>query len=402
MGPLDGVKVVEVATWAFVPSAGAVLADWGADVIKVEPSASGDPLRGLQMGGLLPPEASKVNFMVELMNRGKRSIGLDLRSAEGREVLMTLVESADVFLTSMLPSARQKLGIDEADIRLRNPGIVYARGTGWGARGPDAEKSGFDLASFTSRGGIAHAITPKEALPAPPRPAFGDIMSGLTLAGGVAAALVQRERTGVGPLVDVSLFGTATWNLAPDLAAAKLYEGLDLVTFEPGEYPNPVTGTYATSDGRFLSLVLLESDRFWPELVKRMGMPELADDPEFTSMGARYQNRVECCRRLSERFASETLEYWTTAFEDFEGVWAPVANALEVADDPQTAANGYMQPVETESGPFRTVSSPVQFDGAPPTLGRAPAHGEHTDEVLLESGLEMERILELKIAGAVL
>lgn len=402
MGPLEGIKVVEVAAWAFVPSAGAVLADWGADVIKVEPTGSGDPLRGLQMGGLLPPEASKVNFMVELMNRGKRSIGVDLRSEQGREVLLRLVDSADVFLTSMLPSARRKLGIDVDDIRGRNPGIVYARGTGWGAHGPEAERDGFDAASFTARGGIANALTPRGALPAPPRPAFGDIMSGLTLAGGVAAALVQRGRTGVGSVVDVSLLGTAGWNLAPDLAAAKLYEGLEMITFEPGEYPNPVTGTYGTSDGRFLTLVLLQSDRFWPDLVNRMGLPDLADDPRFAGMAGRYQNRVECCRLLADRFGSESLSYWTDAFEGFEGVWAPVATALEVADDPQVAANGYMQVVETTAGPFRTVSSPVQFGGAPPTLTRAPDHGEHTDAVLLESGFDMDQVLELKIAGAIL
>lgn len=402
MGPLQGIRVVEVAAWAFVPSAGAVLADWGADVVKVEPAATGDPLRGLQMGGLLPPEAPKVNFMVELMNRGKRSVAVDLRSEQGREVLLRLVDSADVFLTSMLPSARRKLGIDVDDIQGRKPGIVYARGTGWGAHGPDAEKSGYDAASFTARGGIANALTPAGALPAPPRPAFGDIMSGLTLAGGVAAALVQRERTGVGPVVDVSLLGTAAWNLAPDLAAAKLYEGLELVSFGPGEYPNPVTGTYGTSDGRFLTLVLLESDRFWPDLVKRIGMPELADDPRFVDMGARYQNRVECCSLLADRFGSKTLSHWKNVLADFEGVWAPVATALEVADDPQVAANGYMQPVETTAGPFRTVSNPVQFDGGPPAAARAPEHGENTDAVLLDAGFDMEQILELKIAGAVL
>jgi crotonobetainyl-CoA:carnitine CoA-transferase CaiB-like acyl-CoA transferase len=399
---LQGIKVVEVAAWAFVPSAGAVLADWGAEVIKVEPATSGDPLRGLQMGGLLPPEAPTVNFMVELMNRGKRSVALDLRSELGRDVLFRLVDSADVFLTSMLPAARRKLGIDVEDIQGRKPGIVYARGTGWGAHGPEAEKGGFDAASFTARGGIANALTPPGSLPVPPRPAFGDIMSGLTLAGGVAAALVQRERTGTGPVVDVSLLGTAAWNLAPDLAAAKLYEGLDLVTFEPGEYPNPVTGTYATADGRFLTLVLLESDRFWPELVQRMGLPELADDPRFTTMASRYQNRVKCCGLLADRFGSESLSFWKDAFDGFEGVWAPVATALEVADDPQVTANQYMQPVETLAGPFRTVSSPVQFDGAPPDLHRAPEHGEHTDDVLTEAGFDMDQILQLKIAGAVL
>jgi crotonobetainyl-CoA:carnitine CoA-transferase CaiB-like acyl-CoA transferase len=213
MAPLTDIVVVEVATWGFVPSAAAVLADWGADVVKVEPVTAGDPLRELWIGGP-PPADMPVNFMVELLNRGKRSVGLDLTTGAGRDAFVTLIDSADVFLTNALPKVQEKLGIGVAEIAARNPHIVYARGTGWGVRGEEAGTGGSDAVSYTARGGIAHHFSTPGELPVLQPPAFGDIMSGLTLAGGVAAALLQRKREGTAPVVDISLLGTApsgTW-----------------------------------------------------------------------------------------------------------------------------------------------------------------------------------------------
>src|SRR5579883_888174 len=222
---MRGVRVLEVASWTFVPSAGAVLADWGADVLKIEHPAFGDPQRGLVTMGLAPGGPSSVNFMMEQPNRGKRSVALDLATPGGLELLYRLAETSDVFLTNFLPAARQRLRIDVEHIRARNPRIVYVRGTGQGVKGPEAEKGGYDGASYWARGGIAESITP-EGLEAPvsQTAAFGDLNGGMTIAGGIAAALFRRERTGEPSVVDVSLLGLAAWTMSPGVVAAKLFD----------------------------------------------------------------------------------------------------------------------------------------------------------------------------------
>ncbi|HEV7758194.1 MAG TPA: CoA transferase, partial [Acidimicrobiales bacterium] len=230
---LSGIRVIEVAAWTFVPAAGAVLADWGADVIKVEHPVGGDPQRGLVSMGLIPGGPGAVNYIIEQPNRGKRSIGLDISTEDGRALLYQLVEGADVFLTSFLPETRQRLQIDEDHIREVNPGIVYARGTGQGPKGPDAGKGGYDGATYWARGGVAHALTPATSeYPIGGRAAFGDLAGGMAIAGGIAAGLVQRATTGVGPTVDVSLLGLAMWVLSPDIVASGLYGGDPMPKFD--------------------------------------------------------------------------------------------------------------------------------------------------------------------------
>ncbi|HSS08503.1 MAG TPA: CoA transferase, partial [Acidimicrobiales bacterium] len=282
-GVLDGVRVLEVASWTFVPSAGAVLSDWGADVIKIEHPETGDPQRGLITSGLVPSGPSAVNFMMEQPNRGKRSVGLDIATPGGLELLYHLAEKADVFLTNFLPPARRRLKIDVEDIRAHNPDIIYARGTGQGVRGPDAEKGGYDGASFWARGGVAMALTPP-TLPWPigQRPAFGDLAGGMTIAGGIAAALFNRQRTGEARVVDISLLGLAAWMLSPDVVASKLFgDVFDTKRFSREDLPNPIVNNYRTKDGRFIALMMLESDRYWADFCRHVDRPELIDDPRF-------------------------------------------------------------------------------------------------------------------------
>src|SRR5436309_13506004 len=292
-GVLHGVRVVEVAQWWFVPAAGAVLADWGADVVKIEHPTSGDPQRGLVTSGLVPPTGG-VNFMVEQPNRGKRSVGLDLGRPAGRDLLYRLVETADVFLTNFLPAARQRLKIEPEDIRRVNPKIIYVRGHGHGSRGPDREKGGYDAASFWCRGGIGHALTsPQAAAPTMQRAAFGDSTGGMAIAGGIAAALFRRERTGESSVLDISLLGTAMWLMAPDIIASKLL-GFDLPQGDRTLSPNPIVNSYRTKDGRWLFLNMLQPDRYWPDLCRRIGRPDLITDPRFADGKLRFENRAEC------------------------------------------------------------------------------------------------------------
>lgn len=406
-GPLAGIRVLEVAQWWFVPAAGAVLSDWGADVVKVEHPVRGDAQRGLAAAGF-GMSVGGVDFMMQQSNRGKRSIGLDIGVPEGRALLLRLAAQSDVFLTNFLPSARARLGIDVEDVRAVNPRIVYVRGSGHGPDGPDRDKGGYDATAFWSRGGIAAALTPEGApVPTMQRPAFGDSIGAMTLAGGVAAALLQRERTGVAPVVDVSLLGTAMWVMAPDIVVSKLLEnseqGGGFPAFTRASAPNPLANSYRTRDGRWLLLMMLQPDRYWAGFCEAVERADLARDARFTDGAARFQHREALIADLDAMFASQPLAHWRARLDRQEGPWGPLQTARELHDDPQVRANGYTTLVEGgDKGRFALVASPVRFDGGRPELAASPEMGQNTEEVLLERGFDWATLAELKKAGAIL
>jgi crotonobetainyl-CoA:carnitine CoA-transferase CaiB-like acyl-CoA transferase len=400
---MSGIRVLEVASWVYVPMAGGVLAEWGADVVKIEHPEGGDPQRGLISSGLMPGGGA-VNFAVEHPNRNKRSVAIDIGTEEGRDVLLKLAETSDVFLTSFLPAARRKLRIDVDDIRAVNPSIIYVRGSGNGQRGPEAERGGYDGCTYWARGGSMDIATPGgvEYPVGQPGGAYGDTLGGGTIAGGISAALFHRERTGEALTVDCSLLGMGAWATAFSIAMCSAF-GID--QFPKGarnQMSNPLVSCYKTSDGRFLMLVMLQSDRYWPELMTKVGRPELVDDPRFVDATARAQNRVECIAILDEIFAGRTFVEWKALLNDVEGVWSPVQTPREVWEDPQVIANGIVQDVTVGDGSLKLVAAPLQFNETPSVLTRAPDHGEHTDDVLLELGFDMDQILDLKIKGAIL
>ncbi len=402
---MKGIRVLEVAQWWFVPAAGAVLSDWGAEVVKIEHPVTGDAQRGLAAVGFKSTEGN-VDFMMQQSNRGKRSVGLDLANERGRELLYRMAERSDVFLTNFLPDARRRLKIDVEDIRARNPEIIYVRGSGQGTKGPDAGKGGYDATAFWSRGGIATALTPPGLEnPVMQRAAFGDSIGAMTLAGGIAAALLRRERTGRTSVVDVSLLNTAMWVLAPDIVASKLVDPSKggMPRFTRKQAPSPVANSYRTKDGRWLLLMMLQADKHWPDFCEQIDRPDLASDPRFADMASRFQNREACIAELDAVFATRTLAEWREKLAAMEGPWAPMQTAEEIHDDPQTLANGYLREVDGgDKGRFKLVANPVQFDETPPDFGPSPEMGQHTEEVLLELGLDWDEIMAHKEAGAIL
>jgi crotonobetainyl-CoA:carnitine CoA-transferase CaiB-like acyl-CoA transferase len=400
---MSGIRVLEVASWTYVPVAGAILAEWGADVIKVEHPETGDPQRGLVTSGLVPQGG--VAHMVELPNRGKRSIGLDIKSPEGHDLLLRLAAQCDVFLTNFLPAQRAKLHIDVGDIRAVNPNVVYASGSAHGPLGPEANSGGYDNSTFWARSGAADTVSPDElGYPVTqPGAAFGDVLGGLTIAGGISAALLHRERTGEALTVDSSLLSVGAWAMGASLAASAAFGVERIPRYRPSDAPNAMVNSYATADGRFVSLVMLQTDKFWPELVTALGRPELIDDPRFADHAARMTNHREAVTALAELFASRTFDEVAQILGTVRGAWAPVQRPVDVLSDPQIVANRYLKDVKDANGnAFQLAPAPLQFNGESGDPRRAPGHGEHTDEVLGELGLDMDQILELKISGAVL
>jgi crotonobetainyl-CoA:carnitine CoA-transferase CaiB-like acyl-CoA transferase len=397
--PLEGIGVLEVAMYGFVPSAGAVLADWGADVIKVEHAVTGDPQRGLRQTGSYRIEGDP-NPNIEHANRGKRSIGLDMARPEGREVLYDLARRADVFLTSFLPSSRRRLAIDVDDIRAVSPRIIYARGSALGPRGTEAERGGYDMTAFWCRGTSAASLTPPNVDgPILPPPAYGDTISGTNLAGGIAAALLHRERTGQPSVVDVSLLGSGLWTMGHAVAIS-LHLGRPWVAPPAGVHgapANPLSGLYRTADGRYLSFVMLQPGKFWADVCRHIDRPDLADDPRFTPAEHLAANAAEAAKILQEVIARRPLAEWAERFATLAGPWAPVQDTLQAGSDAQVRANEYILP----AGDLELVSSPVQFDVTAPDLSPAPEFAAQTEQILLELGLGWDRIAALKEAGAV-
>lgn len=399
---MQGVRVLEVAEHTFVPAASALLADWGAEIIKIEHVERGDAMRGLMSTGV-GIMGTDVHVLLEHSNRGKKSLGLDLTTDEGIDVLYKLAATCDVFLTNKLPSVRTKLRIDVEQIRAANPDIIYVRGTGQGERGPDADKGSYDVLSYWHRSGMSLGTKRDDYdhVPNPPAPAFGDSIGAMTIAGGIMGALFHRERTGEATTVDVSLLGVGIWSMGAALALS-LQLGFPWAPPPAGSPSrNPLVGTYEAKDG-FISFSCLQAPRYWAEACGLLGRPELATDERFAEPAALMENAQAATELIAAAVAEHTVDEWTERLSGFSGQWTVVQNTIQVVDDPQTVANGLVADCATAEGtPFKLAAAPVQFDEEPPQPQRAPAFNEHGDEILAEIGLDMDTIIDLKVKGVV-
>ena len=396
---LEGVKVVELAEHGFVPSCGAILADWGADVVKIE-RPGGDPLRAVMASGFVA-DTGDFNFLFELYNRNKRGIVLDLRNDDGRAAFDRLIEQADVLITNFLPSAREKLKVRPEDVWAVNPKLVYAKGHGQGQRGADADLGGFDAISFWSRGGVGHILSPPGGPLVMPRAAFGDAPSGAMLAGGVAAALFKRERTGTGVVVDTALLHTAVWQLSTDLTATTILREEPKKLSVSGSLPSPLVGPYATADDRWLMLNMLDEPRHWPPTARALGLEALLEDPRFAEPAGRAEHRDELHDRFVERIGSLLLADLVASLSAEDTLFSTLASPLEVIDDPQVIDNGYFAQHPTYDA-ARLATAPMQFDDEMVEVRRgAPGLGEHTDEVLGGLGYSAEELAAMREAGTI-
>jgi crotonobetainyl-CoA:carnitine CoA-transferase CaiB-like acyl-CoA transferase len=398
---MQGVRVLEVAEHTFVPAASALLADWGAEVIKIEHVERGDAMRGLLSSGVGVMQTD-VHVLLEHSNRGKKSLGLDLTTDDGLAILYKLAATCDVFLTNKLPSVRTKLQVDVEQIRAANPSIIYVRGTGQGELGPDADRGSYDALAYWNRAGIAMGLkhAEDEMPPGPPAPAFGDSIGAMTIAGGIMGALFHREKTGEATTVDVSLLSTGMWSMGAALALG-MQMGIPWAP-PPKDRPggNPLVRTYLTEDSRHLSLCCLQAGKYWAELVTLVGLPELATDERFADAAAINANGGVAIELLATAFATKTSDEWRAVLDDFSGQWTVVQTTLEVVEDPQSVANGYVVDSATSTGiPFKLAAAPVIFGDEPPSTSRAPEFNEHGDEILATLGLDWDAIVDLKVRG---
>jgi crotonobetainyl-CoA:carnitine CoA-transferase CaiB-like acyl-CoA transferase len=389
---LEGVRVVELGVWVAGPGAGGVLADWGADVIKVE-APTGDPLRNMlavTAGG----RSDLPSPPFDLDNRGKRSIVLDLADPEGpgRVAMHELLATADVFLTNLRPDAVDRLGLGPEDVLPANPRLVYASVTGYGRTGPDAHRAGYDVGGFWARSGIASLAVPPDQPQLHFRGGMGDHVTAMTTTAGIVGALLERERTGRGRLVETSLLRTGIWCLGWDMSM-QLRFGTTGPTLPRTATPGPMINPYLAGDDRWFWLLGVEGDRLWVKLLPAIGKQEWATDERFDTGRNRRHHAAELIALLDELFATKPMDEWTAIFDEHDVWWAPVLTPEEVVADPQANAIGAFVDVPGGLGApeHRGVASPVSFptpdgDQAVPTRP-VPGLGEHTDEILAELGL---------------
>lgn len=399
-GMLDGLKVVEYATYMAAPGAGSILSDWGADVIKIEPPG-GDPIR--KFFSTIGTDIQD-NPVFDFDNRGKKSVLLDTSTDEGNEILRQLASDADVFLTNVRPGGLSRSGLDYEGLSKINPKLVYCSLTGFGLEGPDADKPGFDVASFWSRAGVASITIPKGQDPFALRTAFGDHTTSMAAAAGICAALVKAQRTGQGQLVEASLLRAALFALGSDFAI-QLFFGRIGSTKTRHEQIQPLMNFFKTKDGSWFNIVSRQGNVDWAPICRAAGREDLIEDERFTGAKGRRKHSAELVDMLDEAFGKFTKEEVAARLDENSLAWAPVQTLAEVAADPQVMAAGGITEVPSAAGDgssFRSPASPIRFPGAADgPRGASPRPGEHSREVLKSLGLSDDRVDALFDAGVV-
>jgi crotonobetainyl-CoA:carnitine CoA-transferase CaiB-like acyl-CoA transferase len=379
-GPLSGVRVVELAMWVAGPSAAGIMADWGADVVKVEP-ASGDPQRSVFGAVGVADDIPVPPF--EIDNRGKRSVVLDLRDFDDHARLDSLLTTADVLVTNMRPGALERLDLDHERVLHRHPHLVYGAITGYGMEGEERDRAGYDVGAYWARSGLAHTIVPPGELPPQPRSGMGDHQTGMTLVAGVMAKLLERQRTGRGGLVSTSLLRTGMYSIGWDIGI-QLRFGRRQSTRPRERHTAPLINCYRAADERGFWLICLEGDRHWPKVLAAIDRPDLGEDPRYTSAKGRMEHCEPLIAEFDAVFATRPMDEWAERFDQHDVWWAPILSIPDIIADPQ-AQPGFVDMVPRDGDDqYRAVATPVDFAGYALRPGPVPRLGEHTAEVLAE------------------
>jgi crotonobetainyl-CoA:carnitine CoA-transferase CaiB-like acyl-CoA transferase len=402
VAPLEGVRVLEVANWLAAPAAAALMADLGADVIKVEPPG-GEVYRGFLLQSLGYTYEFATNYAFQLDNRGKRSVTVALERAGGPELVRRMAASVDIFITNLLPERCAKFGLTYDDVRGVNPHVVYTHLTGYGSHGPDAGRPGFDYAAFWARSGLMGLLGEPPSPPPLCRGGQGDHTTALNILAAVLAALRVRDRTGDAQRVEVTLQATGMWTLAGDLQAALLARQ------QPGRHNrtmpgNPIWNSYQCADGRWVLLVMPVPDPlYWPRFCQAVGRPEWARDERYDTLLKRRERTAELTPQIETIFREHELDYWSARLDEFGLIWAPVAELPDVIEDPQVRTMGWFTTIDhPEHGAFETLATPFHIDGADMGVrGPAPDAGQHTFDVLAALGIEGDELTGLMTAGVI-
>jgi len=397
--PLAGIRVIELASFVAAPAAGALLADLGAEVIKVEVPWGEIYCHSLpRYAGFDSDFGLAPHFQMD--NRGKRSVALDLALPQAVEALQRLVDRADVLLTNVLPSRLAKFGLDPATLQAKRPELIVARLSGYGPEGPEADSPAFDYSTYWARTGFMDMLHEPDAPPAFQRPGMGDHSASLALVVGVLSALRQRERGEAGQVIDVALQHIGFYIIGND-AATTLVTGQTPPRHDRRAARNPLWNHYPTQDGRWIFLVMIESDRYWPEFTRAVGLESLRDDARFKGAVERYRNSAELIRILDAQFTSKPLPEWKQQLAKHRLIWAPVLTLAEAVEDPQAEAFGSFPTVQHPTeGPFRTVGPPLRMSGcALAGTAPAPALGADTEAALREAGVPEDDIALLVAAA---
>ncbi len=387
--PLDGIRVLEAANWLAAPSCAALMADMGADVVKIEPPG-GDAFR--QLLPSLAPDAP-INWIYELDNRGKRSVTIDLERPEGRELAHELLRDVDIFISNLTQPRLERYELTAERVHAIVPSAIYVSLTGYGTTGPDSDRAGFDHTAFWARSGIMSLIGQPDGPPNMCRGGQGDHATALNLLASTLAALRLRDQSGQGQTVEVTLQNTGAWTIGLDLSGV-LVTGEAPARQNRLEPVNALANYYEVDGGRWLLLMMPQGDAYWSGFCRALGQPEWEHDDRFQDQAARAANGPDLASALREVFLLADLPTWTARL-DAEGlIWAPVAELLEVIDDPALRNQGAFATIEhPTAGPFETLAAPFQIAGADISVrGPAPEPGQHTFEVLQERGLDEARI----------
>ena len=396
--PFDGIRIVEAASWAVVPGALAILSDWGAEVIKVEDPKGGDPSRGFFGLGQYPFE-TELAPIYEQDNRNKRSVTLNLEHKTARGILYSLVKKADVFATNYVPSVLKKFALEYEDLAKINPRLIYLHVNGYGDKGDDAARPGYDHNAYWARGGLGLTLGEPGSFPVDSRGALGDQPTAMMAAGVIMAALYAREKTGVAQRVSLALYNAAMWQLGPDIVACKLSG--KVIPRKARSGGNPLSLYYQTKEGKWLRLCMPQIERYWSRFCKAMGREDLENDPRFNSFQTRMDNREILYPILDGIFMTRTYNEWKDRLAGIP--FATRQNLTEVINDPQARINKYFVPIEHPTyGHMEVVASPINLSDTPATIRTpAPEFGQHTEEVLLELGYSWEDIARLKEQGII-